>query len=758
MNKGSPDASGGRIVTFYSYKGGVGRSMALANVAYIAAMNNLRVLAMDWDLEAPGLGYYFRGLVDPQEARAIKTAPGILDLAWQWVETVRGVDDQAELGAYVEQVENGDFFDATVRTLLDEDYGTEGRLDILRAGSDHIGGQLSYEEALSIFSWPAFFNKDAGGIFMAALRGWAKENYDVVLIDSRTGLADVAGICTMQLPDVVALCFILNRQNMEGVAQVAGTVRAKRADEIKLRAVPMRLASRETSEEASARARARRELVVTGGFSPDAFDEDFKLLGIEASANVPFYEALAPIMANDPVKDPLSQNYLQLASGLLGRNLAMPVLYGELSDRVRRRLQPRHATADYLLELQETDPDRAFEEISQLVESALDAQLEHDDDLDEEYVEALVRAAFETGDAMGPPEGAELISQAADLVRARFAEEGGQWRPLLAEAIGKQLEYSAYIGDYDIELALLDEIETLLAADPTIAARLARLRHRRRAARVHINTGDAKAAFQALADAQALIESLEKSDLAPDQRAQREAAEVDSHLLRGDIYANIGPDPDLSRAVIEYRRGYALATAKATAGIRGETSRLRYDFAVRLATRFTQQLPVSDRAAFALEAARSAAGQSYAWLTFGELAEPILETGDGETLLAFVQSMLRHERHSIFASYQARHPRGGGYFLTTAGRIVETLADSRLPGWEEAARDMARVSVGVARMAARRPATMSARRDDRHLDVPLRFLIESLKQAKISVGIEELREIERTLSLRRRPTGGGQRE
>jgi len=64
------DGDLGRIVTFYSFKGGVGRSMALANVGFLAAMNGLRVLVMDWDLEAPGLGYYFRGLVEPQEARA----------------------------------------------------------------------------------------------------------------------------------------------------------------------------------------------------------------------------------------------------------------------------------------------------------------------------------------------------------------------------------------------------------------------------------------------------------------------------------------------------------------------------------------------------------------------------------------------------------------------------------------------------------------------------------------------------------------
>jgi cellulose biosynthesis protein BcsQ len=47
------------IVTFYSYKGGVGRTMAMANVAVLLAQRNLKVLAVDWDLEAPGLERYF---------------------------------------------------------------------------------------------------------------------------------------------------------------------------------------------------------------------------------------------------------------------------------------------------------------------------------------------------------------------------------------------------------------------------------------------------------------------------------------------------------------------------------------------------------------------------------------------------------------------------------------------------------------------------------------------------------------------------
>ena len=47
------------IVTFYSYKGGVGRSMALANIAVLLARRGLKVLMVDWDFEAPGLDRYF---------------------------------------------------------------------------------------------------------------------------------------------------------------------------------------------------------------------------------------------------------------------------------------------------------------------------------------------------------------------------------------------------------------------------------------------------------------------------------------------------------------------------------------------------------------------------------------------------------------------------------------------------------------------------------------------------------------------------
>ncbi len=57
-----------KVVTFYSFKGGVGRSTALANVAYLLATTGLRVVCTDFDIEAPGLHFVFD--VSPGSMRA----------------------------------------------------------------------------------------------------------------------------------------------------------------------------------------------------------------------------------------------------------------------------------------------------------------------------------------------------------------------------------------------------------------------------------------------------------------------------------------------------------------------------------------------------------------------------------------------------------------------------------------------------------------------------------------------------------------
>ena len=56
-------------ITFYSYKGGVGRSLALTNLAIYLAQFGATVAMIDLDIEAPGLHYKLR---PGQEPIAIK--------------------------------------------------------------------------------------------------------------------------------------------------------------------------------------------------------------------------------------------------------------------------------------------------------------------------------------------------------------------------------------------------------------------------------------------------------------------------------------------------------------------------------------------------------------------------------------------------------------------------------------------------------------------------------------------------------------
>src|ERR1700678_4337840 len=94
-----PDVSGGQprgtgqIVTFYSFKGGTGRTMALANVAWILAANGMRVLVADWDLESPGLHRFFQPFMDV----GVSERPGIIDFVrrYEWAAVEVGIDPEA---------------------------------------------------------------------------------------------------------------------------------------------------------------------------------------------------------------------------------------------------------------------------------------------------------------------------------------------------------------------------------------------------------------------------------------------------------------------------------------------------------------------------------------------------------------------------------------------------------------------------------------------------------------------------------------
>ena len=49
----------------------------------------------------------------------------------------------------------------------------------------------------------------------------ARAQYDYILIDSRTGVSDTAGICSVQMPDTLVVCFTYNNQSIKGASAVA---------------------------------------------------------------------------------------------------------------------------------------------------------------------------------------------------------------------------------------------------------------------------------------------------------------------------------------------------------------------------------------------------------------------------------------------------------------------------------------------------------------------------------------------------------
>jgi MinD-like ATPase involved in chromosome partitioning or flagellar assembly/tetratricopeptide (TPR) repeat protein len=199
----------GRIVTFYSYKGGTGRTMALANVAWILASNGLRVLAADWDLESPGLHRFFAPFLE----QSVRDAPGIIDLVrdYEWVAATSSEEER--LQTHIPEHARIQKYAIPLRRWT---FPGGGGLEFLSAGKQN----RDYMATLSALDWDTFYQTLNGGEFLDAVRSDMRRQYDYTFIDSRTGLSDDADICTVQLPDVLVDCFTLSTQGLDGAADV----------------------------------------------------------------------------------------------------------------------------------------------------------------------------------------------------------------------------------------------------------------------------------------------------------------------------------------------------------------------------------------------------------------------------------------------------------------------------------------------------------------------------------------------------------
>jgi hypothetical protein len=217
-----------RIAAFYSYKGGVGRSLALANTGVALAARGYKVLLVDLDLEAPGLHdiHPFRDVGTPATG-------GLLELLALYMKNPSdsstaqlNVFPDWNLEAYATPVWQG-----AEKGSLAKQNVPEGEVWLLPASGTvwptkslaERDPAQTYGAMLDTFDWKKFYEQAGDPAWVhildriTAFKGGY--GFDFVLLDSRTGLSDPFYVALTLASDLVAVTGF-NRQNIKGIRDV----------------------------------------------------------------------------------------------------------------------------------------------------------------------------------------------------------------------------------------------------------------------------------------------------------------------------------------------------------------------------------------------------------------------------------------------------------------------------------------------------------------------------------------------------------
>jgi hypothetical protein len=320
------ESHSGRIITFYSYTGGTGRTMALANIAWILAANGHRVLIADWSLESPGLHQFLFPFLE----RVIRDAHGVIDLIRDYERVAARSNDEDRERHIAEhaRVQRYSF-------SLDWKFPNGGCLDFLSPGRQNT----NYLATLSALDWDTFYETLDGGKFLDAVREEMRRHYDYVLIDSRAGLGDIADICTVHLPDVLVDCFLLSTQSIEGAVQVARVIGGQyRVRSIRVLPVPMRVDSTERERAEAGRTFAvQRFAGLPAGMSVAERREYWAGVEVPYRSFYAFEEVLAVFCDTPGVPTSLLAAFERIAAYITdGVVTGLPPMDDEVRNRVRQ--------------------------------------------------------------------------------------------------------------------------------------------------------------------------------------------------------------------------------------------------------------------------------------------------------------------------------------------------------------------------------------------------------------------------------------
>ncbi len=202
-----------KTITFYSFKGGVGRSLTLSNMAlWLADEMKVKVCVIDFDLEAPGLPYKFDDLQNPEDQERLARTEGIVEYVDEFNRTGFPPDDFK-------------------RFYLSFTTAKGNPISLIPAGNLQ---QADYWRKLFDINWQQLFEYDAstgyskGLLLLEDLKGRIEAELapDFLLIDSRTGLTETASITLKLMADKVILVGINNRENQDGLFWVLRSLHA----------------------------------------------------------------------------------------------------------------------------------------------------------------------------------------------------------------------------------------------------------------------------------------------------------------------------------------------------------------------------------------------------------------------------------------------------------------------------------------------------------------------------------------------------
>lgn len=218
-----------RVISLYSFKGGVGRTSLALNLAYQLALQAKFVVLADWDLHAPGLS-----LMDDL---AMPSGPfprkGILDFLWSALPPL-GTSERST----VDVIDPLLLAQTTIlATRSRPDNRSFGDIFFIPAGQFGSGTQGDYPDSLrklhlpDLVTWRArlpgsdveqsvlrFFCERIGA---ARSEAFGKDYPpDFLLLDSRTGITEIGDLLLGNGVDHYVVLFGLNEQNQAGMEMI----------------------------------------------------------------------------------------------------------------------------------------------------------------------------------------------------------------------------------------------------------------------------------------------------------------------------------------------------------------------------------------------------------------------------------------------------------------------------------------------------------------------------------------------------------